>query len=220
MAKNWVNGVNEVNGEVDVTVVMQSISQIADRDGVSKAAVSKAVRKMLEDRPDTPVERGAQGQVMLVSLAHYDHYRQRFVNPAKATAPIRTVSAVKNGPVDNSESFEEARRQAEWLKVGRERIRHQEDCGQLVRRDRLEEAHRVVGREIQNVVRRLQNRADEVALAVSKEGVHGARLALRTIAFDLGNEIADKLAGIAQVAPEADALIARDDEDDDKAGGG
>lgn len=202
------------------TLVMRTVSQIAERDGVSKAAVSKAVRKMLDDRPDTPVERGAQGQVMLVSLAHYDHYRQRFVNPAKASAPIRAVSSAAGAPVDPSESFEEARRQAEWLKVGRERIRHQEDCGQLVRRDRLEEAHRLVGREILNVVRRLQNRADEVALAVSKEGVHGARIALRTIAFDLGNEIADKLSAIAQAAPETDQLVAGDDEDDsdDQAG--
>lgn len=196
------------------TLVMRTVSQIAERDGVSKAAVSKAVRKMLDDRPDTPVERGAQGQVMLVSLAHYDHYRQRFVNPAKASAPIRAVSSASGTSVDASESFEEARRQSEWLKVGRERIRHQEDCGQLVRRDRLEEAHRLVGREIQSVIRRLQNRADEIALAVSKEGVHGARIALRTVSFDLGNEIADKLAAIAQVAPESDPLVAGDDEDD------
>ncbi len=190
---------------------MQSISQIAERDGVSKAAVSKAVRKMLDERPDTPVERGPQGQVMLVSLAHYDHYRQRFVNPAKATAPIRAVSTAASGPVDASESFEEARRQAEWLKVGRERIRHQEDCGQLLRRDRLEEAHRAVGREIQNVVRRLQNRADEVAHAVSKEGVHGVRLVLRNIAFEMGGEIADKLASIAGGAADTDDLIDGDD---------
>lgn len=186
---------------------MWTISQIAERDGVSKAAVSKAVKKLAEDRPDTPIERGPQGQVQRVSLAHYDHYRQRHVNPAKATAPIRNVVSGTASPLDPSDSFEEARRQSEWLKVGRERIRHQEDIGQLLRRDRVEEAQRTIGRDIQSIVRRLQNKADEVALAVSKEGVHGARVELRRIAFELGNEIADRLAIVSEQAAETDELI-------------
>lgn len=192
----------------DEALVMWSISQIADRDRVSRPAVSKAVKKLLEERPETPVERGGQGQVMRVSLAHYDHYRQRFVNPAKATAPIRAISAPSpTGPADPSESFEEARRQAEWLKVGRERIRHQEERGQLVRKDKLENSLRFSGLEIQRIIGRLQNSADEVALAVSREGVHGARSVLRKIAFQLGNEIADKLAAIAEAAPSEDEPI-------------
>lgn len=199
----------------DASTVMWSVAQIAERDGVSKQAVSKQVKKLLDDRPDTPVERGSQGQVVRLSLAHYDHYRQRHVNPAKATAPIRSSDATAGGSISQSESFEEARRQSEWLKVGREKIRRQEECGQLLRRDRSEEAHRVIGREIQSIVRRLQNRADDVALAVSKEGVHGARVALRQIAFELGNEIADKLSDIASDAPESDPLIAADDESDE-----
>ena len=196
---------------------MWSVAQIAERDQVSKAAVSKAVKKLSEDRPDTPIERGSQGQVLKVSLAHYDHYRQRHVNPAKATAPLRDAGAQPPGPLKASETFEEARRQSEWLKVGREKIRHQEDCGQLLRRDRMDEAHRVIGREVQNIVRRLQNRADDVALAVSKEGVHGVRVVLRRIAFEIGNEIADRLAEIADGAPETDPLIIADDEATDVA---
>lgn len=185
---------------------MWSIGQIAERDSVSKAAVSKAIKKLTEERPDTPVERGGQGQVLRVSVAHYDHYRQRFVNPAKATAPIRPVS-LTGASLDPGESFEEARRQAEWLKVARERIRHQEECGQLLRRDKVEEAQRIVGREVQGIIRRLQNRADEIALAVSKEGVHGARIALRQIAFELGNEVSDRLIEVSEAALETDELF-------------
>lgn len=195
----------------DETHVMWSIGQIATRDSVSKAAVSKAVKKLAEDRPDTPIERGLQGQVLKVSLAHYDHYRQRHVNPAKATAPIRSVGSSSGPSIDPTDTFEEARRQAEWLKVGRERIRHQEDIGQLLRRDRVEEAQRTIGRDIQNIIRRLQNKADEIALAVSKEGVHGARVELRRIAFELGNEIADRLAIVADEAAEADELVEGED---------
>lgn len=195
--------------------VMWSVAQIAARDGVSKPAVSKTVKKLTEARPETPIERGAQGQVLRVSLAHYDEYRQRHVNPAKATAPLRSPdgSNEPRGSGDagrlprDEESFDEARRQAEWLKVGREKIRHQEDASQLIRKDKQEQAAAAIGGQIQAIVRRLPNKADEVALAVSKEGVHGARVLLRQIAFEIGNQIADKIEEIAEAAPEFDPLI-------------
>ncbi|MCM2399815.1 hypothetical protein NBH20_01490 [Rhizobium sp. S153] len=194
--------------------VMWSIAQIAVRDAVSKAAVSKTVKKLLDARPETPVERGGQGQVLRISLAHYDEFRQRFVNPAKATAPIRAgdddqVSGRSTGgrPLRDEDSFDEARRQSEWLKVGREKIRHQEECGQLIRRDRTEDAIKEIGAKLLAIIRRLPNQADAVALAVSKEGVHGVRVLLRQIAFEIGNQMADELEAIAAAAPESDPLI-------------
>ncbi|AID18314.1 hypothetical protein PPF1_01 [Rhizobium phage vB_RleM_PPF1] len=189
---------------------MWSIAQIAERDGVSKAAVSKAAKKLIEDKPDTPVNRDGQGRIMLLSLAHYDHHRQRHVNPAKAKAEIRApdqTGEAGGSKEDPSSSFDEARRQTEWLKLGRERIRHQEELGQLLRSDKIDQALRTAGLEIQAVIKRLSNRADELALAVSKEGVHGARVLLRTIAFELGNEIADRLEAVSKTAPRMDDLI-------------
>jgi len=192
---------------------MWSVGQIAERDNVSPPAVSKAVKKLIEEKPDTPVERDGRGRVSRVSLAHYDHFRQRFVNPAKASAPIRLASEpASNIPADQSSSFDEARRQAEWLKVGRERIRHQEAMGQLVRKDVLEGAVKAIGLEIRTVLQRLPNRADEVAMAVSKEGVHGARLVLRKISFEIGNEVADHLGAVADTAPMLDPIIHADGE--------
>jgi hypothetical protein len=206
----------------DASLIMWSIGQIAERDGVSKPAISKQIKKLLAAKPLTPVDLDGQGRVQRISLAHYDDYRQRHVNPAKATAPLRAIDGDgEAGASDKTDapgrskgaadSFDEARRQSEWLKVGRERIRHQEEIGQLVRVDMLGEAHRTVGGEIKTVVSRLQNRADEIAHAVSKEGVHGARVVLRRIAFELGNEIADKLGEIAVAAPATDPLIEVDE---------
>lgn len=196
----------------DETLIMWTIGQIAERDSVSKPAVSKAVKKLLEARPETPVNLDSQGRVLGISLAHYDEYRQRFVNPAKATAPLRQAEAPSVTPVNPADSFDEARRVGEWLKVGREKIRHQEEIGKLIRADRHDEAVRLAGAEIKTIVARLANRADDVALAVSKEGVHGARVALRKIAFEIGNEIADRLEQMAIAAPETDALIEADDQ--------
>ncbi|HEV7251412.1 MAG TPA: hypothetical protein VGN93_30925 [Shinella sp.] len=197
--------------------VMWSVAQIAARDGVSKPAVSKTVKRLLEERPETPVERGSQGQVLGISLAHYDHYRQRFVNPAKASAPIRPVVSapllddVPPFQTRQEDSFDEARRQSEWLKVGREKLRQQEVTGQLLRKDKIDEAHKTIGAELQSIIKRLPNKADEVADAVSKEGIHGARVALRKIAYELGNQLADKLAEIAKAAPTEDSLIEEQD---------
>lgn len=197
----------------DENLIMWSIKQIAARDNVSKAAVSKAVKKLAEEYPDAPLERDGQGRVMRVSLAHYDHYRQRFVNPAKAKAETSRSPRMPSAPsIDPSDSFDEARRQAEWLKVGRERIRHQEEVKQLVRADELDRAVRISGQEIHSILKRLPNRADDLALAVSKEGVHGVRVMLRQIAFELGNEIADRLSAVSTAAPETDALIEDDAE--------
>lgn len=189
----------------DTPRVMWSISQIATRDGISKQAVSKIVKALIEST-DIPVERDGRGRVSSLSLAHYDHHRSQFTNPAKTAAP-RHEPTSGTSPIARSDSFDEARRQGEWLKVEREKLRRQEELKQLIRADMLADALTICGKEIQNIVSRLQNKADEVALAISKEGVHGVRLLLRKLAFDLNIEIADKLNEIIADAPARDPLI-------------
>lgn len=189
--------------------VMWSVSQIATRDGISKQAVSKIVKSLIENT-DIPVERDGRGRVSSLSLAHYDHHRSQFTNPAKTNVSRSEPIGSTSSPF-RLDSFDEARRQGEWLKVEREKLRRQEELKQLVRADLLSEALAVCGKEIQSIISRLQNRADEVALAVSKEGVHGARLLLRQIAFDLNTAIADKLDEIIIDAPARDPQIVDED---------
>lgn len=193
-------------------VVYRTVSEIAARDGVSKQAVSKLLQRLVA-AGDVPVERDGRGRVARVSLAHYDHARERFTNPAKAPVREASASAGTGSPGGGDlktlagESFEEARRQGEWLKVTRERLRHQEELGQLVRADLMRDNMAVAGREIQAIIARLPNRSDDIALAVSKEGQHGARVLLRTIAFELAEQIASRLMEIAASAPEHDPAI-------------
>lgn len=189
-------------------VVYRTVSEIAARDGVTKQAVSKILQRLV-GVADIPVERDGRGRIARVSLAHYDHARERFTNPAKAPARDAAMPLPAGIPakVLAGDSFEEARRQGEWLKVTREKLRHAEEAGQLVRADLLQDALRMAGREIQAIVARLPNRSDDLALAVSKEGQHGARTLLRTIAFDLGEQIAARLSEIGEAAPATDAAI-------------
>jgi hypothetical protein len=191
------------------TLVWVSIAEIAGRDGVTKQAVSKQVRAYLRG-DELPVQRDGRDRVSKVSLAHYDHLRRKYVNPAKAAALLFTEpepAAPSEGSGKDSTSFEEARRRGEWLKVTSQELRLAEEQGALVRKDFLVDALTKTGREIQKVVDRLQNRADDLANAVAKEGAHGVRVELRKISLALNGEIADRLAAIMTAAPEADPLL-------------
>lgn len=188
--------------------VMATPAEVAARDGVTKQAVTKLVRRLVEDH-DLPVERDARDRIVRFSLAHYDHYRGEFASSEKVAAARKDAPAVQ--PVNSSTSRDEALRQEAWLKVGREKIRRQEQIGQLVRADRMRDALTVCGREIQSSIARLQNKADDMALAVSREGSHGLRVLLRQVAFDLNTEIADSLGAIIEKAAEHDDAL--EDED-------
>lgn len=191
--------------------VMATPAQVAARDGVTKQAVTKTVRQLVATH-GLPVERDGRGRVTRFSLAHYDHIRGQFVSSertaaARSGSPGRPASPADPGPATNVQSRDEALRQEAWLKVGREKLRRQEEVGQLIRADRTRQALTACGREIQSLVARLPNRADDLALVVSREGVHGLRMALRRLAGEVNGEIADRLEAIFEDAPEYDPAI-------------
>ena len=184
--------------------VMVAPGEVASRDGVTKQAVTKLVRRFVEEH-DLPVERDGRGRIVRFSLAHYDHFRGEFASSEKVAAARKERAPAP--PANSSTSRDEALRQEAWLKVTREKLRRQEEIGQLIRADRTREALIVCGREIQSSIARLQNRADDMALAVSREGAHGLRVLLRQIAFELNSEIADRLGKIVDDAAEHDDLL-------------
>lgn len=184
--------------------VMATPAEVAARDGVTKQAVTKTVRRLVEEH-GLPVERDSRDRIVRFSLAHYDHYHGEFASSEKVAAARKDAPPAQ--PVNSSISRDEALRQEAWLKVGREKLRRQEQIGQLVRADRMRDALTLCGREIQSSIARLQNKADDMALAVSREGSHGLRVLLRQIAFDLNTEIAGRLAAIVEAATEHDDVL-------------
>lgn len=186
--------------------IMATPAFVAARDKVTKQAITKLVRRLVEEH-GLPVERDGRDRVVRFSLPHFDNLRQQFASSEKVSTARSEPSPPRSDNTDSSTSRDEALRQEAWLKVAREKLRQQEEIGQLVRTDRLRLALTASGREIQNVVSRLQNRADEMAIAVSKEGVHGLRVLLRQIANDLNSEIAGKLGAAAQEVDDTDPLL-------------
>lgn len=188
--------------------VMVSAAHVADRDGLTKQAVTKAVRAMA-DAGELEVERDTRGRIVKFALAQFDHVREKYLDPNKSHPTEKAPQPA--APIKDLSSLDEARRQSEWLKVDRERIRQQEMAGQLVRVDKLQSSLKTIGNQIQRSVARLPNRADDLALAVTKEGISGLRAALIKVANEINSSIADAMAEIKVAAPTEDQRLEETD---------
>jgi hypothetical protein len=192
-----------MNGGDVPTVVMWSLAQISARDKISRAAVSKAIKKLLQLRPDTPHERGPQNEVRRISLADWDHYRERFAAPTQHGEAFKPLAEpISGGTKDLGQGFDEARRQSEWLKVVRLELEAHVAAGRLVACGEIEGAVAAAGRAIRAIVARLPNWADDIARGVSSEGAHGARLVLRDISDSMVAEMLKQLETISEIGPE------------------
>jgi len=179
--------------------VMWSVSQIAERDGVSRQAVSKKVKTLVE-RHGLTVERDGQGRIQAVNVAEYDHLSGRYGDPSKAQAPRKNEAQ----DLPKSESYDEALRQKTWHEAERRRIELDELKKRLVRVDALLDAIARVGEDIVRVIDRLPNATDDLAAAVAREGAHGLRVGLKNVAARMRQDVAQALAALAESAPATD----------------
>jgi GTP-sensing pleiotropic transcriptional regulator CodY len=62
---------------------MWTMAKIADRDGVSRQAVQKAIRKFATDGVITGIERDQKGHITAVNVVEYDRARGTATDPAK-----------------------------------------------------------------------------------------------------------------------------------------
>jgi hypothetical protein len=138
--------------------------------------------------------------------------RGRTDDPSKAQAPGRSDAATKQPAED--ESYKEALRTKTWHESERLRLDLEERRGQLVRVDAVTDAVVACATSITAIVDRLPNVADDLVAAVSREGVHGVRVALKQLSAKLRADIAEALTVVAASAPKTDA--AGDDGKDEK----
>lgn len=192
-----MQGVDGVDGPASPRAVMLSIPQIAERDGVSKQAVSRKVKQLVEDH-GLAVERDNQGRVALINAAQYDFLRNRYADPSKAQAPRAGAPAEEAAAV--GESYDEALRQKTWITTEQERLKLGEMRGALVKKAELVEAVTRCGAEIAQIERRDIASADDLALIALREGANGIRRALKAAADRRCAEIADALAQIATLS--------------------
>lgn len=182
--------------------LMWSISQIADRDQVSKPTVSIHVKRLVE-RHGLRVERDGQGRVARVNVAEYDSLRNRFADPSKA----QTHSAPE--PLyEPKDSYDEALRLKTLYEAERRRIELAQLKGKLVEVSDVADALDRAGVLAKEALGEIEEAADEIAAALAHDGVRGVRAALKR----LSDEVARRQT--AAFAAEADRLRAaiHDDE--------
>jgi DNA-binding Lrp family transcriptional regulator len=179
-----------------VNGVMIPVGELARRDGVSPPAVSKAVKRLVE-RHGLSVEKDHLGRVTAVNAVQYDMLRGRLDDPSKAQAPERPAalldSTVADAPTPNPDSYDEAIRRKTLYGAELARLKLAEEAGYLIRVDEVIEAGAIVCSLITELIDALPDCADEISVAVARDGARGAQEILKAQALSLRTAIADKI---------------------------
>lgn len=177
-----------------------SISDLAKRKGLSKQALAERVARF--EAAGKVATRPGAGRAKLVNVAEFDRAageigdlareqgaatRRAAVIPPPPTAPPRPLDP--DAPVY---TVEQARNMA--YKAELARLELEERQGKIVSVDVVRAAALKAGEEIVRVLERLPQAADDLAVALTKEGSHGVRLALKRVGIAMRNDIAAALA--------------------------
>ncbi len=184
------------------------MARIADRDGVSRQSVSKMVAR-LATHHGLRVIRTPQGHVQSVDVAHYDHLRAMYADPSKGQRPaLQPPPAV--APADpappRGDSYDEALRQKTWQEVERRRLDLEVARGRLINAEATRSALVTAGVRIADLLLRIESEAETVQAASNKDGIAGARRAMRAIAQRLAADIAQALEQALDEAPQEDLV--------------
>ena len=183
----------ELAGAAPADVIMMTAGEIAGRDGVTPQAVTKKFRELAERGLE--VERDTRGRITKANVAQYDLLRDRVGDPSKDQRPPREEEPA---PLADPQSYDEALRKKTWYEAERKRLELEEQIGTLVRVAEIEESIDTCAEAIAAVVRRLQSETDGLATAVTRDGVHGLRVALKALETKMLADIAAALEGIAE----------------------
>ncbi|WP_316173563.1 MULTISPECIES: winged helix-turn-helix domain-containing protein [unclassified Bradyrhizobium] len=181
-----------------------TVSEIAERDGVSKQAVSKRVRAMVEMH-GLEVELDGQGRVARINVAQYDHLRDRHGDPSKDQRPETPEPAAPA-----ADSYEEALRLKTHYEAVRRGLELDEHIGKLVRVDELVKVGDEIGAKVAQVIGSLDNEAEAFAMALDRDGAHGLRVLLKQTRYRMLTEVADALSALAKLAAQKARASAED----------
>ncbi|UNJ22041.1 terminase small subunit [Microcystis phage vB_MweS-yong2] len=195
--------------DVDASVYMTA-AQIAERDGVSRQAVSKHVARLVE-RHALDVKRDGSGRVMAINVAHYDRLLNRFGDSAqrRRPPPAATPTTADAEPAprplrdEGAGTLDQARIKKLAYDTELQRLALDEMRGRLVRHDLLVEALQRLGEEIARAVD-LTQFCDDFAAAFARNGAHGLRVELKRRTVTIRTALADQCAALALAAPTSD----------------
>lgn len=177
-----------------------SISDLAKHKGLSKQALAERVARFVTAGKVTT--RPGPGRAKLVNVAEFDRAAGEIGDLAReqgaatrrgatlAPPPAPTVrQSDPDAPVYTVEQARSMAYKAELL-----RLELQEKEGKIVSVEAVRAAASRAGEEIVRILERLPQAADDLAVALTKEGAHGVRLALKRVGLAMRTDIAAALA--------------------------
>jgi len=176
-----------------------SISDLAKHKGLSKQSLAERVVRF--EAAGKLTTRPGPGRSKLVNVAEFDRAAGEIGDLAReqgaatrrgaASPPAPAAFAPPVDPDAPVYTVEQARNMA--YKAELARLDLEERQGKIVSVETVRAAAMRAGEEIVRVLERLPQAADELAVALTKEGSHGVRLALKQIGLSLRNDIAAAL---------------------------
>lgn len=178
------------------------MQRIAERDGVTARAVSKAAARLIETH-GLAVTRDNRGRVSAVDIAQYDHLRGKADNPARVQAAATVAGREAREPreVSGGSDYNAALTEKTRYEATKRRLEVEELQGHLVRVDRVADAASQVATNLATIIDQLPSSADALAAAFARDGTRGLQIALKDIAIRWRTRLADQLAALAAGAP-------------------
>ncbi len=185
-----------------------TIGAIAERDQITRQAVAKMVKTLVE-RHNLPVEHDRRGRVSGVDIATYDRLRGQHGQSSQVrhTSPSAASTETDDATVDG------ARRLKTIEETRLLRMKVAAEAGNTIRRDRHEEAMARLGEEIARCVDLIPF-IDRLAAAHSQGYMHGLRIEAKKVTTEIRARISDACAGAALAAPERDELLVSEEQQD------
>lgn len=187
--------------------VMWTVSRIAERDGVTRQAISKQVARLIEHH-SLDVSRDSRGRVSAVNIVHFDDLRRRFGDSGKVRSQSddRPVpQSEPDQPAGSDATLDGARRIKLVYETEVLRLRLAEDAGSLLRKDLIEDGLDRLAEEIGRIVD-LPQHADVIAAAAGKS-LHELRIVLKRLTLEMRTAISAHAAALAAAAPQRDAAL-------------
>lgn len=185
-----------------------TIGAIAERDQITRQAVAKMVKTLVE-RHNLPVEHDRRGRVSGVDIATYDRLRGQHGQSSQVrhTSPPTVSTETDDATVDG------ARRLKTIEETRLLRMKVAAEAGNTIRRDKHEEAMARLGEEIARCVDLIPF-IDRLAAAHSQGDMHGLRIEAKKVTTEIRARISDACAGAALAAPERDELLVSEEQQD------
>jgi hypothetical protein len=171
-----------------------SISQLALHKNVTKQTISERVARLADDGK---LEiRPGKGKAKLVNLAEYDRAVGETTDLSREQG-ARTKAGDEPGPASRDPTFTQHQATRAGYEAELKRLDLEERLGRLRPVEEIEAAAIECGAAVVNIVGDKVLRAEELAAAVAKDGIIGARRLLKDIVFAEREQIAKAFSVLA-----------------------